>query len=65
MRSAIMSVPGSYEYGPDWEPGDMFGADEPIHPFEEPSGTAVGSQDDDLPPDPAIDEHDVAGEPPS
>lgn len=60
-----MSVPGSYEYGPDWEPEDMFGGGEPIHPFDEPSGTAEIDEADGVPPDPVIDERDLLDEPPS
>lgn len=61
-----MSVPGSYEYGPDWEPEDMFGADEPIRPFDEPSEVANGADEDGgVPPDPVIDERDPLDEPPS
>jgi hypothetical protein len=59
-----MSVPGSYEYGPDWEPEDMFGAERPIHPYKESSEVEDDTDDSgDMPPDPVFDERDLLEEP--
>jgi hypothetical protein len=59
----VMSIPGSYEYGPDREGDELFGPGEVTHPLDEDPEAATGI-DDDLPPDPAIDERDLL-EPPS
>lgn len=57
-----MSVPGSYEYGPDWEAGELFGDPDELT-AEDPDAVA-GSDEEDVPPDPAIDERELL-EPPS
>jgi hypothetical protein len=64
-RSSVMSQPEGEDYGPEWEAEEVFGsAEEPLYPFDETSEMAA-AVDDDLPPDPAIDERDLLDEPPS